>query len=91
MGFQRALLNSETAKQGCFCTPIFLAKQEKNLSEFFSASETGYMYLKLLQQLSIHINIESLSVSQRSPAYQRILIPSLRDSVEMISVSFRYI
>ena len=61
MGSRRALLNRETAKQGYFFTPIFfLAKQEKNHKNFFSASETGYMYLRLLQQLSIRINIESL-------------------------------
>ena len=65
------LIKSETAKQGYFCTPIFDSETRKNSPEliFFSASETGYMDLRLLHtaEHSYHINIESLS--QRSPAW----------------------
>ena len=65
----RALLNSEIAKQGYFCTPIsFLAKQEKiHQNLFFSPSETGYIYLRLLRtaeysykhQITIGVNSAS--------------------------------
>ena len=42
---QRALPNSET---GIFLYPDFFSETRENSPEFFSASETGYMYLRLL-------------------------------------------
>ena len=56
-----------------FVPHFFLRNKKKFTRIFFSASETGYVDLGLLHiaEHSYHINIESLS--QRSPAWPRVL------------------